>query len=191
MDIGVHLYVPVRESLLGLMSEVGTLLFVTIGLLGFWVARQHTDRPFVVILALAAIGAFAAFLVQGKGWLYQALPALMFLTMAAGFAMDPLVRSPRELLFCALAMIMATLGIMGFNQLGLPILAATIAAAWLCRVASPGIFRAKCRGSRCSRALGSSRRLARFAVSACALVLRQTGWRPRSVSSDRIQQSWA
>jgi hypothetical protein len=118
------------------MSEAGALLFFAIGLLGFWVARQETDRPFVVVPALAAIGAFAAFLVQGKGWLYQALPALMFLTIAAGFAMDRLVRWPRELRFGALAMIMAALGIMGLNRLGLPILAATIAAAWLCRAAA-------------------------------------------------------
>ena len=40
-----------------------------------------------VIAGLAAVAAALAYLVQGKGWVYQVVPAAMFATIAGGFAL--------------------------------------------------------------------------------------------------------
>ena len=79
-----------------LAREPGVLLRFVLGV-GARAAsrRRDTGEPLVAIPALAALGALAAYLVQGKGWLYQAYPALAFMILAAGLALELRPPSPR------------------------------------------------------------------------------------------------
>jgi hypothetical protein len=134
MQMGVDIYVPIRDSFGGLFVESGGLLFLLIGLLVVLVAGKAIDKPWIAVPALAGLGAFGAYMIQGKGWLYQALPALMFLTIAAGFALE--TRSRLAVVLGALTMAVAALGIHAIPNLGPPIGVAAAAATWLhCRFA--------------------------------------------------------
>lgn len=72
-----RVYVPAHLSLPALLIQpvalLGTAVLLAIALLRRGRASRLADT-----LALAALGAEVAYLVQGKGWPYHALPALMF-----------------------------------------------------------------------------------------------------------------
>ena len=131
MRMGVDIYVPIRDSLAGLFVESGGLLFLLVGLLVVLVAGKAIDKSWIAVPALAGLGAFGAYMIQGKGWLYQALPALMFLTIAAGFALE--TRSRLAIALGAAAMVVAALGIHAIPNLAPPIGVAAAAATWLHR----------------------------------------------------------
>jgi len=131
MRMGVDIYVPIRDSLGGLFVESGGLLFLLVGLLVVLVAGKAIDKSWIAVPALAGLGAFGAYMIQGKGWLYQALPALMFLTIAAGFALE--TRSRLAIALSAAAMVVAALGIHAIPNLAPPIGVAAAAATWLHR----------------------------------------------------------
>jgi hypothetical protein len=130
MRTGVDIYLPIRDSLGGLLVESGGMLSLVIALLLLQVARSSARRSWIAVPALAALGAFGAYVVQGKGWLYQAQPTLMFLTISAGFALEG--RSRRATVLGA-----ATMAAAACAMLVVPNLAASIgvgaAAAWLHR----------------------------------------------------------
>ena len=131
MRMGVDIYVPIRDSLAGLFVESGGLLFLLVGLLVVLVAGKAIDKSWIAVPALAGLGAFGAYMIQGKGWLYQALPALMFLTIAAGFALE--TRSRLAIALSAAAMAVGALGIHAIPNLAPPIGVAAAAATWLHR----------------------------------------------------------
>jgi hypothetical protein len=130
MRMGVDIYVPIRDSLGGLFVESGGLLFLLIGLLVVLVAGKNIEKSWIAVPALAGLGAFGAYLIQGKGWLYQALPALMFLTIAAGFALG--ARSRVAIVLDALMMAIAAIGVLAIPNLAPPIGLAAV-ATWLHR----------------------------------------------------------
>jgi len=128
MRMGVDIYVPVRDSLSGLLVESGGLLFLLVGLLAVVVAGKNIEKSWIAVPALAGLGAFGAYMIQGKGWLYQALPALMFLTIAAGFALE--ARSRRAIVLDAVTMAIAAIGVLTIPNLAPPIVLAAAAATW-------------------------------------------------------------
>ena len=82
-------YVPARESLRRCIASPGALLVLLIaataaldGGRGRYSAGLRRRRR------SAALGAAIAYFVQGKGWVYQAVPAAMFATLAGGFALE-------------------------------------------------------------------------------------------------------
>jgi hypothetical protein len=131
MRMGIDIYVPIRDSLGALLVESGGLLFMAVGLMLVLVAHEKIERPLIAVPALAALGAFGGYLIQGKGWAYQALPALMFLTIAAGFALE--TRSRAAFVAGLLAMAIAAFMILHIRNLAPPIGLAAFAATWLHR----------------------------------------------------------
>ena len=87
LPLGVDIYVPSRESLAFLVGSPGALLALLIGATAALAAGGRYATGFVVA-ALAATGAGVAYFLQGKGWIYQAIPATMFATLAGGFALE-------------------------------------------------------------------------------------------------------
>ena len=92
LPIGLDLYAPIREPIAALLAAPGPLFAFVLAVCALRLARDDPGEPLVAIPALAGLGAFAAYLVQGKGWLYQAYPALAFFALAAGAA---LARAPQ------------------------------------------------------------------------------------------------
>ena len=131
MRLGIDVYVPIRDSLGAMFVESGGLLFLALGLMLVLVARETIERSFIAVPALAALGAFGGYLIQGKGWAYQALPALMFLTIAAGFALE--TRSRVVFVGGLLAMAIAAFMILHIRNLAPPIGLAAVAATSLHR----------------------------------------------------------
>ncbi len=98
----VDVYLPIRQSAFELIHSEGGLDFIALMLLGAYLAREELGNPALAVPALAAIGAFVGYYVQGKGWLYQAYPAYAF---AALFAARAFERSKPERGDAALAIV--------------------------------------------------------------------------------------
>ena len=96
-------YVPVREPLADLLANAGTIGVIALLGVSVFLLREKALEPFYFILLLAALGALAAFFVQGKGWLYQALPAEMIATILAGLTLQGQALSARRLAAAAVA----------------------------------------------------------------------------------------
>ncbi|MGD0641288.1 MAG: hypothetical protein ABSC22_11120 [Roseiarcus sp.] len=93
----VAAYLPVRESMLQLFANAGVVVWVALfGLLAA-IAGRRVREPLVATPALASLGAAGAFIVQGKGWLYQFYPALALLVVALGAALEMRPQPPRRL----------------------------------------------------------------------------------------------
>ncbi len=87
LPLGVDVYLPLRESLATLLASPGALAILMIAATAVLAAGGDFPNGFVVA-ALATIGAAVGYVVQGKGWVYQAVPAMMFATLAGGFALE-------------------------------------------------------------------------------------------------------
>ena len=70
---------------MGVLATLGVAAFLT---------RGRILTPGFAVPALAALGGLLAFFIQGKGWLYQALPAAMFAAVLAGFELS--IHTPRR-----------------------------------------------------------------------------------------------
>jgi hypothetical protein len=81
-------YLPVRETFLSLLANVAVVGWAALATALALVAGRSLSRPLIVVPALAAAGALAVYFIQGKGWLYQAYPALALLALALGAALD-------------------------------------------------------------------------------------------------------
>ena len=79
-------YLLARNPLPFLMTTPGMLLWALalFGLLGL--ARAAAPPPQAIVLAAASAGAMLAYLAQGKGWPYHALPMLLLAFLALGAA---------------------------------------------------------------------------------------------------------
>jgi hypothetical protein len=81
-------YLPVRETVVSLIANAAVVGWAALATALALVAGRSLTRPLVAVPALAAAGALAVYFIQGKGWLYQAYPALALLTLALGAALD-------------------------------------------------------------------------------------------------------
>ncbi len=121
LPIGLNLYAPIREPLVALLAAPGPLLAFVLVVCALRLARDDPGEPLVAIPALAGLGALAAYLVQGKGWLYQAYPALAFFTLAAGAALAR-ARQPRSRVgLGALVFLAAALSLLALGRWPLPL----------------------------------------------------------------------
>ena len=129
LPLGVALYAPIREPLLALLTGPGALIIFVLGVATTRIAGRDLAAPLVAVPALGALGALAAFLVQGKGWLYQIYPALTLMTLAAGFALD--LRPPclPRIALGALAALVTALAVVSLWRWPLPIAFAAAACA--------------------------------------------------------------
>jgi hypothetical protein len=129
LPLGLAVYAPNRESFFELLSEPGVLLTLVLGAALVILAARRLGEPKIAVPALASLGALAAYLVQGKGWLYQAYPALAFMTLAAGFALELSPPAPRRIAIGALAGVAAALLLLWLGRWPLPIAFAAAAGA--------------------------------------------------------------
>ena len=136
LPIGIDLYAPIREPLVALLTAPGPLFGFVLAVCALRLTRDDPGAPLVAIPALAGLGALAAYLVQGKGWQYQAYPALAFFALAAGAALARAPQSRPRLALGALAFLAAGLGLLALGRWPLPIafVAAGVAAALVWRV---------------------------------------------------------
>ncbi len=132
LPLGLAVYAPIRESFPRLLSEPGVLLTLALGAALVPIAGRELGEPRVAVPAFGALGALAAYLVQGKGWLYQAYPALAFMILAAGFALELGRPAPRRIAIGALAGVAAAFLLLWLDRWPLPIaFAAAIGASAL------------------------------------------------------------
>ncbi|MBV8473079.1 MAG: hypothetical protein JO234_06640 [Hyphomicrobiales bacterium] len=130
LPLGVELYAPIREPLLALLTGPGVLMVFVIGVATARIAERDLAAPLVAVPALAALGAVGAFLVQGKGWLYQIYPAIALMSVAAGFALDLRPAPPLRAALGALAAIVTALAVLWLARWPLPIAFAAAAGAY-------------------------------------------------------------
>lgn len=81
-------YLPVRQSAPQLLANVAVVVWLAFAGLLALVAASRLRGPLVGTAASGALGALVVFFVQGKGWLYQSHPALAFIVIAFGLALD-------------------------------------------------------------------------------------------------------
>ena len=130
----MNVYLAVRESALELLHSEGGLDFCALMLLGGFLARGRIRDPALAIAGLAAVGAFVGYYAQGKGWLYQAYPAIAFATLFAGLAWERSRADARERGLAVLSFGVALiLGVL-VDRWGAPLIAATILALVLRRL---------------------------------------------------------
>jgi hypothetical protein len=77
------LYLPLRLGVVVLAQRLALLLIVPLALCWLW--RGPGAAPGAAVLLLIAAGFAIAFLLQGKGWIYHAYPAIAFSLLAAGW----------------------------------------------------------------------------------------------------------
>ena len=102
-------YLPVRETARDLIVNAAVVAAAALAAVLALVAGRRLRAPLVATPALAAVGALATFFIQGKGWLYQAYPALALITLAFGAAADRRGAAPGRLAVLAAAGVAAAL----------------------------------------------------------------------------------
>ena len=108
LPIGIDVHVAARESLPTLLHSPGALLVLLIAATAALTAGYSRYSPGFVVAGLATLAAMLAYLIQGKGWVYQAVPAAMFATLAGGFALEGQGRRAGALAAGAVAAAVAT-----------------------------------------------------------------------------------
>ena len=87
LPFNAGVYIEMREPLLRLLASPGAMTFLLMAATAAWAARGRWAEPEFAVPLIAAAGAGLAYLVQGKGWVYQATPAMMYATLAAPAAL--------------------------------------------------------------------------------------------------------
>ncbi len=77
-------YLPVRETARALIVNAAVVAWAAFAVALALVAGPSLGAPLIATPALAALGGLATFFIQGKGWLYQAYPALALIALAFG-----------------------------------------------------------------------------------------------------------
>jgi hypothetical protein len=85
--IVAEIYLPARAPMSALIANAGVLLGAVMTLSLSVGAGRIVRSPLIATPLLGALGALAAFFIQGKGWLYHIYPALDFLTLAIAVAL--------------------------------------------------------------------------------------------------------
>jgi hypothetical protein len=135
LPLGLAVYAPIREPLSALVAAPGPLFVFVLGAALMRLMREDLGEPLTAVPALAALGAFAAYLVQGKGWLYQAYPAIALMALAAGLALALKPQTPLRIAAGALAGLAAGLALAELGRWPLPLafVAAGAASAFVWR----------------------------------------------------------
>jgi hypothetical protein len=102
-------YLPVRETVRDLIVNAAVVAWAALAAALALVAGPRLRAPLVATPALAALGALATFFIQGKGWLYQAYPALALIALAFGAALDRRGATPGRLAVLVAAGVAAAL----------------------------------------------------------------------------------
>jgi hypothetical protein len=102
-------YLPVREAARDLVVNAAVVAWAALATALALVAGPRLRAPLIATPALAALGALATFFIQGKGWLYQAYPALALIALAFGAAVDMRGATPGRLAVLAAAAVAAAL----------------------------------------------------------------------------------
>jgi len=76
-----RLYVPLRLTPLDLMTQPQIVL-VLVAAVAATIARREATRPPMPLVWVAILGCLLVYLIQGKGWSYHALPALVLALLA-------------------------------------------------------------------------------------------------------------
>jgi hypothetical protein len=84
----IDVYLAVRQSAFELVHSEGGLDFLALMLIGLFLARRRLAEPMLAVTALAAVGGYIGYFAQGKGWLYQAYPAIAFASLFAALAFE-------------------------------------------------------------------------------------------------------
>jgi hypothetical protein len=116
LPLGLDVYAPIREPIAALLASPGPLFAFVLAVCALRLARDDPGEPLVAVPALAGLGALAAYLVQGKGWLYQAYPALAFFSLAAGAALTRFAQPKPRLALGALVFLAAALGFVALGH---------------------------------------------------------------------------
>jgi hypothetical protein len=103
-------------------------------LLGGFLARGRVREPVLAIPALAAGGAFVGYWAQGKGWLYQAYPAIAFAAVFAGLAWERSRAESGERWLAASAFVCALILGVWVDRWGVALLAASVMTLTLRRL---------------------------------------------------------
>ena len=110
-------YVPLREGVGAMLASPGALIVLVIGATTLLIGSERKLSPAVAVFGLAALGAAVAYGVQGKGWVYQAVPAMMFAAVAGAAALAEDARERAAAL--AAAVVAAALAVFFLRSLGL------------------------------------------------------------------------
>ena len=131
LPLAVDVYAPIREPFVALLTGPGPLFVFVLAVCALKLADDDRGEPLVAVPALAALAAVAAYLIQGKGWLYQIYPAIAFIAIAAGAALSRRDQPWSRLALGGLAFLIAGLGLLKLGQWPLPLafVAAGVAAA--------------------------------------------------------------
>ena len=76
-----QLYVPLRLAPLDLMSQPQVVL-ILVAIVAATIGHREATRPPLPLIWAAILGCLLVFFVQGKGWSYHALPALVLALLA-------------------------------------------------------------------------------------------------------------
>jgi len=102
--IAAAVYVPVRAPLPMLALNQGAILWAGLAVVLLAFGRGRLKEPLIAIPALASLGAIVSFFLQGKGWPYQAYPALALIAFAvAPIVLRALAMPPRANVVAAAA----------------------------------------------------------------------------------------
>jgi hypothetical protein len=110
----LNVYVPLRESLGAMVASPGALIVLAMGATALLAGSER--RPAAAVVGLAALGAALAYGIQGKGWVYQAVPAMMLGAVAGAAALGPSFRERAVAL--AGAAVAAALAVLWLRSLG-------------------------------------------------------------------------
>jgi hypothetical protein len=127
LPLGLDVYAPIREPLIALLAAPGPLFAFVLAAAALRLARDDPGEPLVAVPLLAGLGALLAYLVQGKGWLYQAYPAMAFMTIAAGAALARAPQPRQRVALGALACLAGGVALLALGRWPLPL--AFVAAA--------------------------------------------------------------
>jgi hypothetical protein len=83
----VAVYLPARMSYTALALGAPFAAWLVAGVYLVALARKRIARPLIGIPALASCGAMAGYFIQGKGWSYQAYPAIALMAVALGLTL--------------------------------------------------------------------------------------------------------
>jgi hypothetical protein len=112
----LDVYVPLREGVGAMIASPGALVFLVIAATSLLVGAERRLGPAAAVFGLAAVGAALAYGVQGKGWVYQAVPAMMFAAVAGAAALGGIFRARAVAL--GVAALAAALAVVLLHSLG-------------------------------------------------------------------------
>ena len=102
-------YLPVRETAISLVANVAVVGWAALTTALALVAGRAFWQPSIAVPAMASFAALMVYFIQGKGWLYQAYPALALMGLAFGVALDRRGAAPRGRIFALAGGLVAAL----------------------------------------------------------------------------------